>query len=60
MLSGSADAIRKMSKMPEYPVVKVGYPAAPTSVWTPEQLAIVVNEIYEEVVGRLVSVPSAA
>jgi hypothetical protein len=60
MLVGSADAMRKMSQMPAYPVVEVGLPAAPTSTWTPEQLAIVLDAIFDEVVGRLVSVSGSA
>lgn len=59
-LSGAADAIRKISKMPDYPLVKVAYPAAPTSTWTPEQLANVVDAIFDQVVARLVVSPAAA
>jgi len=54
LLSGSADAIRKMSQMPDYPVVKVGLPAAPTSTWPSDQLEDVVETIYSAVVAQLV------
>ena len=58
-LMGSANAIRKMSGMADYPVVTVGYPAAPTSVWTGEQLDTVVETIYSQVVERLTSITAA-
>jgi hypothetical protein len=52
-LFGSAEAIRKMSKMPDYPVVKVGYPAAPTAVWADDLLEKVLDLIEPQVLARL-------
>jgi hypothetical protein len=53
-LAGSAEAMRKMSKMPEYPLVQVSYPASPTAIWDDEMLASVLDDIVPQVIARLV------
>jgi len=53
-LFGSAEAIRKMSKMPDYPVVTVGYPAGPTAEWDDDILENVLELIEPQVLARLI------
>ena len=54
LLLGAADAIRSISRMEDYPVVTVGLPAAPTSPWTDEVLEQVMEDVFDDVIGRLV------
>ena len=37
-LAGSADAMKKMSRMPDYPYVKIPYPTQPTGIWPDSDL----------------------
>ena len=55
-LLGSAEAMRKMSKMADYPLVQVSYPASPTAPWDAALLSDVLDSIVPMIVARLVSV----
>ena len=43
-----------MSKMPDYPVVTVGYPAGPTAEWDDDILENVLELIEPQVLARLI------
>jgi hypothetical protein len=53
-LAGSAQAMRRMSKMDDYPLLEVGYPMGPTTVWTPEQIESTADALLPQIVARLV------
>ena len=52
-LSGSADAMRKMSKMPDYPYIKIPYPTPPTGVWPEDQCKALAGQLLPQIVERL-------
>jgi hypothetical protein len=53
-LSGSAIAMKRMSKMTDYPCVEVKYPARPTAIWSDDETTAVVDDVLPQVVDRLV------
>jgi hypothetical protein len=53
-LVGSATAMRRMSKMADYPVVEVKYPARPTAIWSDDETKAVLDYVLPQVVERLV------
>jgi hypothetical protein len=52
-LSGSADAMRKMSKMPDYPYIRIPYPTPPTGVWPEDQCSALAEQLLPQIVERL-------
>jgi hypothetical protein len=52
-LAGSADAMKKMSKMPDYPYAKIPYPTPPTGIWPDAQCAAVVDALLPQVLEQL-------
>jgi hypothetical protein len=52
-LAGSADAMRRMSKMPSYPFLNIPYPTPPTGLWPAEECAALAAQLLPEIVGRL-------
>ena len=52
-LSGSANAMRRLSGMPEYPFVTVPYPHVPGVNWTPEEMRQIARELAPRVLERL-------
>lgn len=42
---GSAEAMAKLSGVPDYPFVIVGYPYAPIAVWTDEEIRDLAREL---------------
>jgi hypothetical protein len=53
-MAGSATAMKRMSKMRDYPCVEVKYPARPTAIWSDEETAAVADAVLPQVVARLV------
>lgn len=56
-LHGGADAMRRLSGVPEYPFVTVDYPYAPMATWTPEEAKAVAKQIAPKVLERLTRGP---
>ena len=56
-LAGSADAMRRMSKMPEYPFLKIPYPTPPTGVWPSEECTALAEQLLPSIIERLSEVP---
>jgi hypothetical protein len=52
-LAGSADAMKKMSRMPDYPYLKVPYPTQPTGIWPDGECAAIVEALVPQIVERL-------
>jgi hypothetical protein len=48
-LSGSAEAICRVSGMTGYPFIKVGYPHIPTAVWSDEEIASIARAVAPQV-----------
>ena len=48
-LHGGADAMRRLSGVPEYPFIAVDYPYAPMATWTPDEAKEVAKLIAPEV-----------
>jgi len=59
-LSGSADAMLKMSKMPGYPYIKIPYPTPPTGVWPEPECKAVAEGLLPQIVERLTTRREAA
>jgi hypothetical protein len=53
-LAGSAQAMRRMSKMDDYHLLEVDYPLGPTSVWSPQQIESAADALLPQIVARLV------
>jgi hypothetical protein len=52
-LAGSADAMKKMSKMPDYPYVKIPYPTQPTGIWPESECDAVVEALLPQLLDQL-------
>jgi hypothetical protein len=52
-LAGSADAMRLMSGMPQYPFLEVKFPLPPVGPWTPEQVDELCDELLPHVIEQL-------
>jgi len=53
-LAGSGHAMRRMSRMDDYPLLEVGYPLAPTAVWPDEDIEATADALLPQIVARLV------
>ena len=54
-MEGSARAMARVSGMPDYRFVTVGYPHIPLAVWTPEEIAEIACEVAPQIAALLVS-----
>lgn len=52
-MTGSAQAIARISGCPDYPFLTVGYPHIPTAIWTDEECAEIARAIAPDVVKLL-------
>jgi hypothetical protein len=52
-LAGSANSMRVISKMPDYPFLKVRFPLPPVGVWTPEEIDALCDELLPKIVDQL-------
>ena len=54
-LAGSADAMKKMSRMPDYPYVRVTYPTPPTGIWPQAECEALIERLLPQIVERLLA-----
>jgi hypothetical protein len=52
-LAGSANSMRVISKMPEYPFVEVPFPLPPVGVWTDEEIEALCDELIPQIIDQL-------
>jgi hypothetical protein len=52
-LAGSANAMRVISKMPDYPYLLVHFPLPPVGVWTDEEIDELCDELLPQIVDQL-------
>jgi hypothetical protein len=52
-LAGSADAMRLMSGMPQYPFLEVKFPLPPVGPWTAEQVDALCDELLPGIIDQL-------
>jgi hypothetical protein len=52
---GSAQAIARISGMPDYPFLTVDYPHVPLAVWTDEEIDEVATQLAPQIVELLTS-----
>ena len=52
-LAGSANSMRVISKMPDYPFLKVRFPLPPVGVWTEEEIEDLCSELLPKIIDQL-------
>jgi hypothetical protein len=52
-MHGTARAMARVSGMPEYGFVTVGYPHIPLAVWTPEEVDEIARDVAPRIAERL-------
>lgn len=52
-MEGTAKAMARVSSMPDYGFVTVGYPHIPLAVWTPEEIDEIAREVTPRLIQRL-------
>jgi hypothetical protein len=52
-LAGSANSMRVISKMPDYPFLEVHFPLPPVGVWTADQIDALCDELLPKIVDQL-------
>jgi hypothetical protein len=52
-LAGSANSMRVISKMPEYPFLEVRFPLAPVGVWTDAEIESLCDEMIPQIIDQL-------
>jgi hypothetical protein len=52
-LAGSANSMRVISKMPDYPFLEVRFPLPPVGVWTPDDIDALCDELVPKIVDQL-------
>jgi hypothetical protein len=52
-LAGSANSMRIISKMPEYPFVLVPFPLAPVGVWSNEEIESLCDDLIPQIIDQL-------
>jgi hypothetical protein len=52
-LAGSANAMRVISKMPDYPFLEVKFPLPPVGIWSSEQIESLCDELIPQIVEHL-------
>ena len=56
-MTGSAQAIARISGWPDYPFVTVGYPHIPTAIWTDDECRLVAKGVADQVRELLTTDP---
>jgi hypothetical protein len=56
-MEGTARAMARVSGMPDYGFVTVGYPHIPLAVWTAEEIDDVARELAPKLIARLTAEP---
>ncbi|MEZ4352563.1 MAG: hypothetical protein R3F16_02705 [Myxococcota bacterium] len=51
---GSAEAMARLSGMPDYPLIVVDHPWIPTAIWSEEESVALARRVAPEVRARLV------
>jgi hypothetical protein len=59
-MHGTAKAMARVSGMPDFAFVTVGYPHIPLAVWTPEEIEEIAAELVPKLIERLTSGESAS
>lgn len=54
-MEGTAKAMAKVSGMPDYGFVTVGYPHIPLAVWSDDEIEEIARELVPDLVARLTS-----
>ena len=52
-MTGSANSMRRLSGMPEYPFLTVDYPHIPLAQWKPEEVRALAKEMAPKVIEHL-------
>jgi hypothetical protein len=52
-MHGTAKAMARVSGMPDFGFLTVGYPHIPLAVWTPEEIEEIACELAPQVIERL-------
>jgi hypothetical protein len=52
-LAGSANSMRVISKMPDYPFLEVRFPLPPVGVWTADDIEALCDELLPKIVDQL-------
>ena len=52
-MHGTAKAMARVSGMPDYGFLTVGYPHIPLAVWTPEEIDEIACELVPQMIERL-------
>jgi hypothetical protein len=55
-MEGTAKAMAKVSGMPDYGFVTVGYPHIPLAVWTTDEINDIARELTPKLIERLTAV----
>ena len=55
-MEGTAKAMAKVSGMPDYGFVTVGYPHIPLAVWTTDEINDIARELAPKLIERLTAV----
>ena len=58
-MEGTARAMARVSGMPDYGFVTVGYPHIPLAVWTAAEIDEVARELAPKLIARLTAGPEA-
>jgi hypothetical protein len=54
-LAGSAESMRTMSKMPDYPFVEVRFPLPPVGPWSEAEIEALGDDLVPQIIDRLTS-----
>lgn len=52
-LAGSANSMKTISKMPNYPFAEIKFPLPPVGVWTPEEIEALCDELLPQIERQL-------
>ena len=52
-MEGTAKAMARVSGMPDYGFLTVGYPHIPLAVWTPDEINDIARELAPQLIERL-------
>ena len=52
-VEGSAQAMAKLSGVPDFPFILIDYPAIPTAIWSKEEIRDLAREVAPKVRARL-------
>jgi hypothetical protein len=54
-LAGSANAMKKISKMEDYPFIEIKYPLPPVGEWTAEEVEALCDSLVPQIEARLMA-----